>query len=134
MREIISRLSICHLAVIISKHIQSIENFLVFEWTFEDWSTKYFQFCVVPFGLSSTCYVFTKVLRTFTKRLRGISIKAIIYIDDGISASRSFELAKTAGELVKNDLVSARFVINVEKSDFKPKTKGKWLGTFTITI
>ena len=109
-------------------------KFLGFEWTFEDGSTKYFQFCVLPFGLSSACYVFTKVLRPFTKRWRGIGIKAIIYIDDGIAASRSFELAKTAGELVKNDLVYAGFVINAEKSDFNPKTKGKWLGTIIDTI
>ena len=109
-------------------------KFLGFEWTFEDGSTKYFQFCVLPFGLSSACYVFTKVLRPFTKRWRGIGIKAIIYIDDGIAASRSFELAKTAGELIKNDLVSAGFVINSEKSDFNPKTKGKWLGTIINTI
>ena len=64
----------------------------------------------------------------------GISIKAIIYIDDGIAASRSFELAKTTGKLVKNDLVSAGLVINVEKSDFNPKTKANWLGTIIGTI
>ena len=105
-----------------------------FEWTFEDGSTKYFHFCVLPFGLSSACYVFTKVLHPFTKRWRGIGIKAIIYIDDGIAATRSFEIAKTAGELVKKDLVSAGFVINVEKSDLNPKTKGRWLGTIIDTI
>ena len=77
--------------------------------------------------MSSACYVFTKVLRSFTERWRGIGIKAIIYIDDGIAASRSFELAKKAGELVKNDLVSAGLVINAE-------TKGKWLGTIIDTI
>ena len=104
------------------------------ERTFEDGSTEYFQFCVLSFGLSSACYVFAKVLRPFTKHWRGISIKAIIYIDDGIAASRSFELAKTADELIKNDLVSAGFVINTEKSHFNPKTKGKWLGTIIDTI
>ena len=109
-------------------------KFFGFEWTFEDGSTKYFQFCVLPFGLSSACYIFTNVLPPFSKRWRGIGIKAIIYIDDGIAPSRSFELAKTAGELIKNDLVSAGFVINAEKSDFNPKTKGKWLGTIIDTI
>ena len=39
-----------------------------------------------------------------------------------------------AGELIKNDLVSAGFVTNAEKSDFNPKTKGKWLGTITIEM
>ena len=50
---------------------------------------------------------------------------AIIYINEDIRASCCFELAKTASELIKNDLVSAGFLINAEKSDFNPKTKGK---------
>ena len=120
----------CHHIEIHLEH----RKFLGFEWTFEDRSTKYFHFCVLPFSLSSACYVFTKVLRPFTKRWRGIGIKAIIYIDDGIVASRSFQLAKTTGKLIKNDLVSAGFVINAEKSDFYPKTRGKWLGTIIDTI
>ena len=109
-------------------------KFLGFEWTFEDGSTKHFQIYVLPFGLPSACYVFTKVLRPFTKRWRDIGIKAIIYIDDGVAASRSFELAKIASELVKKNPVSAGFVINVEKSNFNPNTKGKWLGTIIDTI
>ena len=57
------------------------------DWTFEGGSSKYFQFCVLLFSLS------------FLQR--GMGIKAILYIDGGIAASRSFELAKTAAELVK---------------------------------
>ena len=45
-------------------------KFLPFEWTFEDGFTRYFQFCVLPFGLASTCYVLTEVLRLFSKRWR----------------------------------------------------------------
>ena len=86
------------------------QNFLGFESSFEDGSTKYFQFCV----LHSVCH------------------QHVTFFE--FRASRSFELAKTAGELVKNDLVSTGFVINVEKSDFNPKTKGKWLGTIIDTI
>ena len=108
-------------------------KFLGFEWTFEDGSTRYFQFCVLPFGLASACYVFTKILRPFTKRWRGRGIKAIIYIDNGIAASRSFAIAKSVREIVRHDLLSAGFVINNEKSDFNPKTKGKWLGTVIDT-
>ena len=73
--------------------------------------------------MSSPFYFFTKVLCPFTKRYRGIVIKAIIYIDDGIGESSSFWLAKTAGKLVKSDLVSAGFVFNVEKNDFNPKNQ-----------
>ena len=66
---------------------------------------------------------------TLHKLLEGRGIKAIIYIGDGIAAFRGFEIAKSVSELVRNDLLSAGLVINNEKSDFNPKTKGKWLGT-----
>ena len=77
-----------------------LSKFLGFQWTFKDGSTIYFQFCVLPFCLSSAGYVFAKVLCPFTKRWNSIGI---IYIDDGIAASRTFELAKTAYQLAKND-------------------------------
>ena len=82
---------------------------------------------------TSARYVFTKVLRPFTKRWRGRGIKDIIYIDDGIATFRGFEIAKSVCELVRNNLLSAGFVINNEKNDFNPKTKGKWLGTIIDT-
>ena len=46
------------------------------------------------------------VLHPFTKRWRGIGIKAMIYIGDVMTALRSFEFAKTASELLKKDLQS----------------------------
>ena len=104
-------------------------KFLGFEWTFGDGSTRYFEFCVLPFGVASACCVFKKILRPFTKRWRGRGIKVIIYIDDKIAASQSFEIVKFVSELVRHDLFSAGFVINSEKSNFNPKTKEKWLGT-----
>ena len=82
-------------------HIEIHGKFLGFEWTFEDGSTKYFQFRVLLFGLPSGCYDFAKVLRPLNKRLRGIGIEAIIYIDGGTAASRSFELTKITGNLSK---------------------------------
>ena len=96
-------------------------KFLGFEWTFVDGSTRYFQFCVLPFGLALACYVFTNVLRPLTKRWRGRGIKTIIYIDDDITTFLGFEIAKSVSELVINDLLSAGFVIDNEKSNFNPK-------------
>ena len=76
MQEIITRRLICHHIEIYPEH----RKFLGFEWIFEDGSTKYLQFCILPFGLSSAYGVFTKVLSLFTKSWRGIGIKTIIYL------------------------------------------------------
>ena len=45
--------------------------YLGFHWLFNRKHTRYFQFTVLPFGLSTAGYVFTKVLRPFTNRWEG---------------------------------------------------------------
>ena len=54
-------------------------KFLDFEWPFEDCSTRYFQFCFLPFGLASTCYVFTKVAGNFFYALGDRPISSTFY-------------------------------------------------------
>ena len=43
------------------------QKFLSFAWTFRNGTTKFFQFTVLPFGLSSALYIFTKLLKPFVK-------------------------------------------------------------------
>ena len=51
------------------------------------------MFRVITFGLASACYIITKLLHPLVKRLRSKGIRAIVYIDDGIVASRTEEHA-----------------------------------------
>ena len=44
------------------------------------------MFTVLPFGLSTAPYVFTKLLRPLVRLWRGKGHKAILYLDDGICA------------------------------------------------
>ena len=53
------------------------------------WKGKYFKFTVLPFGLSSACFVFTKVMHPLVKYWRGLGMRAVIYIDDGIVLASS---------------------------------------------
>lgn len=43
------------------------QSFLGFSWTFPDGSTRFFAYTVLPFGLSSAPYIFTKLLRPLVK-------------------------------------------------------------------
>ena len=52
-------------------------------------------------------------------------IKTIIYIDDGIEAFHTFELAKSPAYLARSNLISTVFVMNEDKSDFIPEKKRK---------
>ena len=84
---------------------------------------RYFQFNVLVFGLATACYVFTKIMRPFTKRWRGMCNKSILYLDDGIGAKSTLEEAKVAGFQIRNDLTHAGFFINEEKTSLSPNRR-----------
>jgi len=90
--------------------------------------TKYFVFTVLPFGLSSGCYLFTKLLKPLVRYWRGCSLKAIVYLDDGIVAVQGFERALHEGLLVKEDLEKVGLVVNLEKTQWTPSNRIEWLG------
>jgi hypothetical protein len=54
-------------------HVEFLKNigitykYLTFAWDFDMSVTRYFQFCVIPFGLSSAPFVFTKLLKPFSQ-------------------------------------------------------------------
>ena len=91
-------------------------------------------FLVLPFGLSSACYVFTKLLRPLVRKWRSQGFKSIIFVDDGITGhGNSFQKGLVESEVIKADLNSSGLVVNELKSDFVPKKQGKWLGTIIDT-
>ena len=62
------------------------QTYLGFSWVFNG-VTKYFCFTVLPFGLTSAPYIFTKLLRPLVKFWRFNGIKIVVYIDDGCGAA-----------------------------------------------
>ena len=63
-------------------------KFLAFTWDFGDGVLKYFQFALVlPFGLSSAPYLFTKLLRPVITSWRCKGIPMVIFLDDGLGGS-----------------------------------------------
>ena len=59
-------------------------KFLAFAWDFGTGVFRYFQFCVLPFGLSSAPFVFTKILKPLQKSWRSRGIPIAIFLDDGL--------------------------------------------------
>ena len=108
-------------------------QFLGFSWSIAG-STRYFCFSVLPFGLSSACYCFTKLLRPLVKRWRSMSHNCFVYLDDGISGSRDYISARAASNIQRSDLASAGFVTNEEKSNWEPVQIGEWLGFLINTV
>ena len=73
---------------------------------------RYFMFTVLPFGLCSATFIFTKVLYSLVKFWRREGIEICVYIDDGLGASPSL----------------GGFITNSEKSVWQPQKELTWLG------
>ena len=78
-------------------------QYLGFSWGGGD-RPQYYEFKVLPFGLATACYVFTKLLRPLIKHWRGEGLRAIIYLDDGIVAVNGEGAAISASSQVRAEL------------------------------
>jgi hypothetical protein len=102
--------------------------YLGFSWNDFLGRRSFYVFRVLPFGLSTACYVFTKLLRPLVKRWRARGIRAVVYIDDGICAASSTQKAEQHSAVLQADLERAGFVLNIKKSRLAPHQVGEWLG------
>lgn len=91
---------------------------------------KYYVFTVLPFGLSSSGFIFTKVLRELVKYWRIQGIKIIVYLDDGWSVNSSFHQTYADSDLVRTSLDASGFLTNNEKSVWVPSQTMTWLGHY----
>ena len=103
-------------------------KYLAFSWDFVGGHTRYFQFTVLPFGLSSAPYIFTKLLKPLETHWRAQGIPIAIFFDDGVGAGSSLEAANFNSFLVRSDLSRCGFEINHGKSNWEPMNKFSWIG------
>lgn len=103
-------------------------KYLGFSWNFGG-KTRYFKFLVLPFGLSSACYIFTKLTRPLVKKWRGEGKQIVMYLDDGLGVNSNETLCNDMAIQVKADLIQSGFVPKVEKSLWTPTKALIWLGT-----
>ena len=103
------------------------QSFLGFSWGLDN-ERKYFVFTVLPFGLASACYVFTKLMRPLIRHWRGQGIRVVLYLDDGIAAIKGRENATKVSKQIQSDLVTAGFIVNEAKLQWSPTRSIVWLG------
>ncbi|CAC5408504.1 unnamed protein product [Mytilus coruscus] len=94
-------------------------KYLGFAWDFNGVKT-YFKFLVLPFGLSTACYIFTKIIRPLIKKWRGEGKQIIMYLDDGLGVHDDEKLCNQMAIQVNKDIISSGFVPKAEKSMCTP--------------
>ena len=92
------------------------------------WEGHFYVFTVLPFGLSSACYMFTKLLRPLVRYWRAKGLRILVYLDDGLCAVAGRQKALEASELVRTTLARAGFVVHLIKSLWEPIRRLPWLG------
>ena len=102
------------------------QKYLGFAWK-EGEEIGYFVFTVLPFGLATACYAFTKLMRPLVRFWRGRGLRVVLYLDDGIVATKQEE-ANRESEQVQRDLCRAGLVTNSCKSQWMPSKRLIWLG------
>lgn len=89
---------------------------------------KLFQFNVLPFGLNTAPFVFTKIMKPVISLLRSCGFLSTIYLDDILLISNTYESCASEVSYTISLLQSLGFIINKEKSTLNPKTNCKFLG------
>ena len=112
-----------HHVEIFPKHTK----FLGCSWSV-DGSCKFFKFTVLPFGLSVSPFIFTKIQKALTKHWRRQGIRIFTYLDDGAGADSDFCEAQWVSDVVRHDVQRSGFVANNEKSQWVPVQCGELLG------
>ena len=69
------------------------QQYLAFTWG-EGNAKRYFVFTVLPFGLATAPYVFTKIQKALVKHWRAQGFRIFTYLDDGIGGGPTKETGK----------------------------------------
>ena len=87
-----------------------------FAWKITNEKIRYFMFNVLPFGLSTAPYIFTKLVRPLVKLWRCRGFHPVVYLDDGLNIEDSLEHAHTASHHTRGDLYAFEFIVAEEKT------------------
>ncbi|XP_053378570.1 uncharacterized protein LOC123554439 [Mercenaria mercenaria] len=104
-------------------------EYLGFSWTDKSGIQTFYKFLVLPFGLSSACYIFTKITRPLISKWRGEGKSVLMFLDDGYACDKIIEITRNVGNQIKADLLLSGFIPNALKSIWEPVQQLEFLGT-----
>ena len=109
----------CFYHVPIANHYQQFINI--------QWRNRYYQWCVLPFGLNCSPYFVNKVLRPIVAYLRTQGIRVVCYVDDIILMSSKDTVVEQRDRTLVL-LASLGLFVNWEKSSLEPCTEKEFIG------
>ncbi|XP_014680270.1 PREDICTED: uncharacterized protein LOC106820250, partial [Priapulus caudatus] len=104
-------------------------EYLGFAWEDTRGRLIMYKFLVLPFGISTVPYVYTKVVRPLVAKWRGEGKRMLMFLDDGFGCDRDFRSTQLMSNEIKQDLLKSGFVPNVQKSLWIPTQVLEFLGS-----
>ncbi len=99
------------------------------------WRGRFYSFCRLRFGLASSPWAFTKVLRQLVKYWRCLGIRLLPYLDDFLFiVSTSREEALQLSNRILRDFREDGFVVNMEKPMLLPSQSIVHLGMIVDSV
>lgn len=92
------------------------------------WGPQLYEFNVLPFGLCTAPFVFTKLMKPILEYLRSSGLLSVNYLDDFLCVGSSYEECLFNVNTTCTILQSLGFIINNKKSVLIPKNVCKFLG------
>lgn len=102
--------------------------YLRFTWNSKRYNNQLFEFNVLPFGLCTAPYVFTKLLKPALHYLRSLGHLSVNYIDDFLCIGNSYKSCLNNVAATQELLIKLGFLINTDKSKIHPNKKCLFLG------
>ena len=104
------------------------------KWLRFHWKGQNYEFTVLPFGLSQSPWVFTRVVKVIVGWLRLRNVRFHAYLDDWLVIASQRELCGTHLQLAQSKAQALGFRINLAKSDLIPSQKFHFLGMELDTV
>ena len=89
---------------------------------------KLYQFTVLPFGLCTAPFLFTKIFKPILSVIRKRGIRVVQYLDDTCIIAKSYSECKNQVNYILNLFENLGFLVNYKKCNIIPKTECKFLG------
>lgn len=98
------------------------------------WNGILYKFVCLPFGLKSSPYLFTKILKPVYANFRQQNTRCSYYIDDSLNMSKHKDKCESHTVLIADSLQSLGFTVNTEKSVMVPTQRIVFFGFVIDTI
>ena len=89
---------------------------------------RHYQFRALPFGLTMSPYVFTRVMKAVGAYARTLGLKLYLYLDDWILLSASAQIAKAWMDWLLALARALGLVVNIPKCDLTPSQIYHFIG------